>query len=106
MEGFGGVKQSEGPKNRKRTISSQREQTGKSNTKGRTGATTKDLSVGSTDRREEAATQTIRKDGWEPFVERERHKHDEKTIPPEVQSSKAKEEEDPAAQKRLSLIHI
>ena len=29
MEGFGGLKQSEGPKNRKRTTSSQREQTSK-----------------------------------------------------------------------------
>ena len=51
MEGFGGLKQTEGPKNRKRTTSSQREQgvKEKSNTKERGGATTKDLSAGSTD---------------------------------------------------------
>ena len=76
MEGFGGLKQSEGSKNRKRTTSSQREQgvKEKSNTKERGGATTKDLSAGSTDRREEARTQAIKDDGWDPLVERERHK--------------------------------
>ena len=87
--GYESPKLSEGSKNRKKTTSSQREQVvkEKSDTKERGGATTKDPSAGSTDRREEARTQAIKDDGWDPLVEKERHKKDEEADSPKVLSS-------------------